>query len=79
MQLTVATVVDKLFYQFDETDITLVIMMIESQLEKTQFVALLSGIFKYYKKGLKYSYAVVSLTGQTLIPTGWRCFCVELG
>lgn len=46
MQLTVATVVDKLFYQFDETDITLVIMMIESQLEKTQFVALLSGIFK---------------------------------
>lgn len=46
VQLTVATVVDKLFYQFDETDITLVIMMIESQLEKTQFVALLSGIFK---------------------------------
>lgn len=46
VQLTVATVVDKLFYQFDETDITLVIMMIESQLGKTLFVALLSGIFK---------------------------------
>lgn len=46
VQLTVATVVDKLFYQFDETDITLVIMMIESQPEKTLFVALLSGIFK---------------------------------
>lgn len=46
VQLTVATVVDKLFYQLDETDITLVIMMIESQPEKTLFVALLSGIFK---------------------------------